>query len=67
MPETYSQAIAREAAILDRRIADIRRRQDDGELTVRQAADERITAMENHLAALRRLSEIHLSGAGEGE
>jgi len=43
-------------------IAYIRRRQDAGEITVRQAADERIAAMEEHLAAIRQLRERHFGG-----
>lgn len=63
MPENvasgYTEAAEREDRRLDERIADIRRRQDAGELTVREAADERITAMETHLGTIRRLRVEH--------
>jgi hypothetical protein len=45
---------------LDAALADIRRRQDDGQLTTRQAAAERIAALEAHLAAVARLRAQYL-------
>jgi len=58
----YAVAAEREDQRLIERIAYIRRRQDAGEITVRQAADERIAAMEEHLAAIRQLRERHFGG-----
>ena len=47
---------------LDAELAAIRRREDTGEYTPRQAADARVEAMEAHLATLRRLRQEHLGG-----
>ena len=46
-----------EAGRLDDRLAEIRRQQDAGDITVREAADRRVTALEDHLAALAALRE----------
>ncbi len=52
-----------EDAKLERAIADIVRRTDAGELTVREAALERVAALEAHLAACQRLRRQHLGGS----
>ena len=44
-------------------IAEIRRREDLGQLTVREAADARIQAMEQHLAVTRELRVRYLGGS----
>lgn len=65
--ERHSNCIegaTREARLLDDRIADIRRREADGALTVREAAAERIAVMEKHLEAVRLLCELHLGSDG---
>jgi hypothetical protein len=59
----YYDAIGREDARLEQKITDIRAREDAGTITVRQAADERIAAMEEHLAACRFLRRRHLGGS----
>ena len=61
-PDGYSLALANLNKILDQQLASIRGRQDDGALTIRQAADERIAALEQHLAELRKLREVHFGG-----
>jgi hypothetical protein len=40
---------------LDKRLAEIRRQQDAGIITVREAADLRVRALEHHLDAVRAL------------
>jgi hypothetical protein len=51
----YNGLIADEAERLAGALADIREAQDLGELTVREAADNRIQVLETHLARLRHL------------
>lgn len=55
-----------EAEAEDRRLAErlaaIRSREDAGTIATRQAADERITVMEDHLVAVRELRRRHLEG-----
>jgi hypothetical protein len=55
-----------EAEAEDRRLAErlaaIRSREDAGTVATRQAADERIAVMEEHLAAVRELRTRHLDG-----
>jgi hypothetical protein len=58
-----------EAGAEDRRLAErlaaIRSREDAGTITTRQAADERIAVMEQHLEAVRELRRLHLEGGQE--
>jgi hypothetical protein len=56
----YYQAIGEETDRLWALLSEIARLHDAGELTVRQAADARVAALENHLAALRQLRADHL-------
>ncbi len=58
----YSTGTEGEDRLLEERIADIRRREDAGTITVRLAADARIAAMESHLAAVARLRELYFGG-----
>ena len=58
----YLTGTEREDRLLDERIADIRRREDEGTITVRLAADARIDAMEKHLDAVTRLRRLYLGG-----
>jgi hypothetical protein len=58
----HEQAEAR-GRLLDQRLADLRDRQDSGDLDVRQAADQRVEALEDHLAALMALREAAESGS----
>jgi hypothetical protein len=55
-----------EAEAEDRRFAErlaaIRSREDAAAITTRQAADERIAVMEEHLEAVRKLRRQHLEG-----
>ena len=48
-------------------LAAIRSREDAGTIATRQAADERIAVMEQHLAAVRELRERHLEGGQAGQ
>jgi hypothetical protein len=61
----YYIAAEAEDRRLAERLAAIRSREDTAAITTRQAADERIAVMEQHLAAVRELRERHLEG-GEG-
>jgi hypothetical protein len=58
-----------EAEAEDRRLAErlaaIRSREDAAAITTRQAADERIAVMEQHLGAVRELRRRHLEGGQE--
>jgi hypothetical protein len=57
----HIEAEAEDKRLTDR-LAAIRSREDAGKITTRQAADERIAAMEHHLEALRQLRERYLEG-----
>jgi len=57
----YRIGIQRADAELEGQLAAIRRAEDAGRITVRDAADKRIVAMEGHLAECRRLRETYLS------
>jgi len=48
-------------------LAAIRSREDAGTIATRQAADERIAVMEQHLAAVLELRERHLEGGQAGQ
>ncbi len=56
----YNDLIAQASDRLDQQLANIRRDQDAGDITVREAADERITVMTEHLNRLRLLREEYL-------
>jgi hypothetical protein len=53
--ESYARLVQIEDQRFDELIAGIRRRQDAGELTPREAADERIRIMTAHLQAIQEL------------
>jgi hypothetical protein len=53
--ESYARLVQIEDRRFDELIAGIRRRQDAGELTPREAADERIRIMIAHLQAIQEL------------
>jgi hypothetical protein len=57
----YIEAEAEDRRLEDR-LAAIRSREDAGTIATRQAADERIAVMEQHLAAVRELCKQHLEG-----
>jgi hypothetical protein len=57
--QRYREALERENRALDEALADIRQRQDSGQITVRQAADERVEVLERHLASVRLLREMY--------
>jgi hypothetical protein len=48
---------------IDAEIAAIRRKEDAGELTPKEAADARVEALEAHLTEVRRLRLEHLGGS----
>jgi hypothetical protein len=55
----YMEAAAAEDGKLDERLTMIRREEDEGSITVREAAAERVKALEGHLAATRALRLQH--------
>jgi hypothetical protein len=61
----YSAEVSALDVALDIRISEIRRRQDSGEITVRQAADERVDALARHLAEVEALRAEHFGGDDE--
>jgi hypothetical protein len=63
-PDGYSVALANQNKHLDEQLAAIRVRQDDGTITIREAADERIRVLTDHLAALHTLRRQFF---GDGE
>jgi len=63
----YREAVAIENRALDARLANIRRRVDAGEYTTRQAADERVRCLTEHLAELQRLRARHLGSEAAPE
>jgi len=56
----YYEAVAAADARLEAALADLRDRQDAGEVTIWQAADERVALLEGHLAECQRLRREHL-------
>jgi len=58
----YYEAVTAADARLQAALASLRDRQDAGEVTARQAADERIALLEGHLAECQRLRREHLGG-----
>ena len=56
---TYAGEAAAQDAYLDQRIAEIRRQQERSVMTVREAADARVAALEHHLNAVRALRAEH--------
>jgi hypothetical protein len=61
-PGRYYIAAEAEDRRLAERLAAIRSREDAAAITTRQAADERIAVMEQHLEALQELRRAHLEG-----
>jgi hypothetical protein len=61
--DRYWLAVEAEDRRLDAVLTITRGRQDLGSLTAAEAAQERITAMEQHLAAVTALRCQHLGGA----
>jgi hypothetical protein len=59
----YLAAMDREDVRLERRMADIRRRRDAGELRGAESAAERAEALENHLTCCRALRRQFLGGS----
>jgi hypothetical protein len=57
----YRLGIQRADAELEGQLTAIRAAEDARRISVREAADKRIVAMENHLAECRRLREAYLS------
>jgi hypothetical protein len=53
----YSEALTAAGQKLDGALADLRAAQDAGEITVVEAADQRVLILEIHLADLTRLRE----------
>lgn len=60
--EGYYQAVTDLGDSLQDALSDLTTREDRGELTVREAADERIRLLEEHLAACRDLNGRYLGG-----
>ncbi len=58
----YFEAVKAADRSVDAQIAAIRRREDAGEYTPKEAADARVEALEAHLTTLRRLRREHLGG-----
>lgn len=56
----YNRLVAEAAERLDAQLASVRRDYDAGEITVIEAADERITVMTEHLNRLRLLRQEYL-------
>lgn len=59
--ELYRIGIQRADAELEGQLSAIRAAEDAGRISVLEAADKRIVAMEHHLAECRRLRETYLS------
>ena len=58
-PSTYMEEAALQDSYLDEKLAAIRRREAAGELTVREAAAERVEALQHHVQAVRYLRREH--------
>ena len=59
----YWAQVEAEDSRLDAILASIRRRQDEGTITTREAADERVVVLETHLASVRQLRQRYLGGS----
>lgn len=60
--DAYYTAVSEADDDLEDALGHVRAREDAGEITVRQAADERVRLLENHLAECQRLRREHLGG-----
>lgn len=58
----YFEAVKAAERAIDAQIAAIRRREDAGQYSPKEAADARVEALEAHLATLGRLRREHLGG-----
>ncbi len=58
----YWEAVTAADRSVDAELAAIRRKEDAGEYTTREAADARVEALEAHLATVRQLRQEHLGG-----
>lgn len=59
---TYADEAAAQDRFLDGRLAEIRAQHEAGSITVREAADLRVAALEHHLEAVRALRAKHFGG-----
>jgi hypothetical protein len=68
-PTTPASSYADEAAafdeLLDQKLRGIRAQADDGTITMREAADLRVQALEHHIAAIRNLRAEHFGEEGD--
>ena len=63
-PGSYIEDAAVQDELLDRTLAEIRRQADDGLITIREAADLRVAALEHHLEAIRALRAEYFGEEG---
>jgi len=59
--DRYSHLVEEAGRLLDDQLTRIRKESDEGTMTIRQAADERIKVMTEHLDKLRELRDEFLS------
>ena len=59
--DRYSQLVEEAGRLLDAELSRIRKGCDEGAITIREAADERIKVMTEHLDKLRELRDEFLS------
>jgi len=59
--DRYSQLVEEAGRLLDEQLTRIRKDCDEGTITIREAADERIKVMTEHLDKLRELRDEFLS------
>jgi hypothetical protein len=59
--DRYSRLVDEAGSLLDDQLSRIRKDCDDGTMTIREAADERIKVMTEHLDKLRELRDEFLS------
>jgi hypothetical protein len=59
--DRYSHLVEEAGRLLDDQLSRIRKDCDEGTMTIREAADERIKAMTEHLDKLRELRDQFLS------
>jgi hypothetical protein len=60
---TYFRATETSDALLQERQRQIRTAEDAGDITVREAADLRVSALTSHLAACREARQRYLDGS----
>jgi hypothetical protein len=63
-PGSYTEEAAIQDELLDRTLGEIRRQAEERIITIREAADLRVAALEHHLEAIRALRDEYFGEEG---